>query len=214
MPCEVVPPQLNKLKSVSLDDENWRLIKTSTNRLSHLTVNGISPSTSKAEGLACRTDPQCDKIHSNSPGGKRAPMSTMEGPDGLTTHAPRLNHKGKAVNGLGSASVPSNQWKLHQQDVLISKFEFGEERFKADVRSNEKQTNDGGLTYQRVPRQLLDAPTQNMPPKGKVDGWKWKLSIKSSGGPTIQGTGPKWQGDTVNESVNPSDQFNQDRLCH
>ena len=83
-----------------------------------------------------------------------------------------------------------------------------------DVRSNEKRTNDNGLTYKRVPRQLLDMPTQNMPPKGEVDGCKWKLNIKNSGGPTIQGTGPKQLEDTVNESVNPSNQSNRDGSRH
>ena len=84
-------------------------MKTSTNGLSHLTVNGINPKASKVEGLACRTGPQHDKNHLNSPGGMWAPTSAMEGPDGLTTHAPELNHKGNTVNGSGRTSVPSDR---------------------------------------------------------------------------------------------------------
>ena len=214
MPREAVPPQLNKLKSVSLDGENQRLAKTSTDGLSHLTVDEINLKATKAEGLACGTGPQRDKIHSNSPGQTRAPTSTMEGPDGLTTHALGLNHKGKAVNGLGSASVPSDRRKSRQQGVSPPKFEFGDERIKTDVRSDEKRTNDKGLTYQRAPSQPLDAPTRNAPPKGKVDGWRGRPSIKTSGGPTIQGTGPKRLEDAENESVNPSDRSDRDGSRH
>ena len=159
VPCEAVPLQLNKPKSVRLNGENRKLAMTSTNGLSQFTVDGISPSASKAEGLACGTGPQCDKIHLNSPGQTRAPTSTMEGPDGLTTRALGLNHEGKAVNGLGSASVPSDRRKSRQQGVSIPKFEFGDERIKTDVRSDEKRTDEDGLTYQRVPTQPLDAPT-------------------------------------------------------
>ena len=42
VPCKAVPLQLNKLKSVSLDGENQRLAKTSTDGLSHLTVDEIN----------------------------------------------------------------------------------------------------------------------------------------------------------------------------
>ena len=215
VPHEAVPPQLNKLKLVSLDGENQQLAKTSTDGLSHLTVDEINLEATKAEGLACGTGPQCNKIHLNSPGQTRVPTSAMEGPDGLTTHAPVLNHDGEAVNVSGRTSVTSDRRKLHQQGVSIPKFKFGDERFKADVRSDEKRTNDEGLTYQRVPRQPLDAPTQNMPPKGKVDGYyKWKPSIESSGGPTTQAPGPKQLEDAVNESVNPSNRSDRDGSCH
>ena len=205
VPREAVPPQLNKLKLVSLDGKNRQLAKTSTDGLSHLTINEINLKATKVEGLACRTGPQCDKIHLNSPGQMRAPMSTMEGPDGPTTHAPAFNHKGNAVNKLGRTSVPSNQRKLCQQGISIPKFEFGDERIKTDVRSDKKQTNDDGLTYQRVPTQPLDVPTQNAPPQSEVDGYKWKPSTESSGGPTTQAPGPKRLEDAVNKSVNPSD---------
>ena len=87
---------------------------------------------------------------------------------------------------------------------MTPKFKFGDERFKVDIRSNEEWINEEGITYQRALTQLLDAPTQNMPPKDKVDGWRWKLSIKSSGEPTTQASGLKWQGDTENKLVNPS----------
>ena len=214
VPCEAVPPQLNELKSVSLDGENRWLAKTSTDRLSHLTVNEINLKATKAEGLACGTGPQRNKNHLNSPRGTRVPMSTMEGPDGLTTHTPGLNHRGQAVNELGRTSVPSNQQKLCQQGNSPPKFKFGDKRFKADVRSDEKRTNDKGLTYQRVPRQLLNAPTRNMPPKGKVDGYKWKLSTESSRGPTTQAPGLKQLEDAVNEWVNPSDRSDRDGSRH
>ena len=108
VPRKAVPPQLNKPKSFSLDGENRRLTKTSTDRLSHLTINEINLKATKAEGLACRTGPQRDKNHLNSPGGTRVPMSTMKGPDGIITYAPGLNHKGQAVNELGRTSVPSD----------------------------------------------------------------------------------------------------------
>ena len=62
--------------------------------------------------------------------------------------------------------------------------------------------------------QLLDAPTQNMPPKGEVDGYKWKLSTESSGGPTTQAPCPKRQEDAKNESVNPSDRSDRDGSRH
>ena len=214
VPHKAVPPQLNKLKSVSLDGKNRRLAKTSTDGLSHLTVNEINLKATKAEGLACGTGPQCNKIHLNSPGQTRAPTSTMEGPDGLITHTPELNHKGNAVNKLGSVSVPSDRQKSRQQGVLIPKFEFGDKRIKTDVRSDEKQTDEDGLTYQRVPTQPLDVPTRNAPPKGEVDGCKWKPSIESSGGPTTQAPGPKRLEDAVNVSVNPSDQSDQDGSRH
>ena len=159
VPREAVPPQLNKLKSVSLDGKNRQLTKTSTDGLSHLTIDEINLKATKAEGLACGTGPQHDKSHSNSPGGKRVPTSAMEGPDGPTTHAPALNNKGNAVNKLGRTSVPSDRRKSRQQGDSPPKFKFEDERFKVDVRSNEKWTNDEGLTYQRVLRQPLDVPT-------------------------------------------------------
>ena len=214
VPCEAVPLQLNKPKSVRLNGENRKLAMMSTNGLSQFTVDGIIPSASKVEGLACGTGPQCNKNHLSSPGGTRVPMSTMEGPDGLTTHTPGLNHKGQAVNELGRTSVPSARQKLCQQGNSPSKFKFGDERFKADVRSNEKQTNDKRLTYQRVLRQPLNAPTRNMPPKGEVDGYKWKPSTESSGGPTTQASGLKQLEDAVNELVNPSDRSDRDGSCH
>ena len=147
---EAVPPQLNKPKSNELDDESRKLATMSASGHSHLTIDGIHPKANKAEGLACGTDPQrkpCSQTCSNSPGGKRAPMSAMEGPDELTTHAPALNHKGKAVNESGSASVPSNRTRSCQQGISTAKFEFGDERIKTDVRSDEKQTDEDGLTF-------------------------------------------------------------------
>ena len=214
VPRKAVPPQLNKSKLFGLDGKNQRLVKTSTDGLSHFTVDGISPSASKAEGLACGTSPQRDKNHLNSPGGTRVPTSAMEGPDGLTTHALGLNHKGKAVNGSGSTSVLSDCARSCQQGVLIPKFKFGDERIKTDVRSDENRINEEGITYQRALIQPLDTLTQTAPPKGKVDGWRGRPSIKSSGGPTTQGTGLKRQEDTVNKSVNPSDRSDCDRLRH
>ena len=145
VPCKAVPPQLNKPKSFSLDGKNRRLTKTSTDGLSHLTIDEINLKATKAEGLACRTGPQCDKNHLNSPGGTRVPMSTMEGPDGIITYAPGLNHKGQAVNELGRTSVPSDWQKLCQQGDSPPKFKFGDERFKADVRSDEKRTSEEDL---------------------------------------------------------------------
>ena len=73
-----------------------------------------------------------------------------------------------------------------------------------DVRSDEKQINVEGLTYQRAPMQPLNTPTRNVPPIGEIDGWRAIMDAATSGGPTIQGTGPKRQEDAKNESVNPS----------
>ena len=47
-----------------------------------------------------------------------------------------------------------------------------------------------------------------------MDGCKWKPSIESSGGPTIQGTGPKQQEDAENGSVIPSDRSDRDGSRH
>ena len=142
------------------------------------------------------------------------PTSAMEGPDWPTTHAPALNHKGNAVNESGRTSVTSNRRKSHQLGVSIPKFKFGDERIKADVRINEKRINVEGLTYQRAPMQLLNAPTRNMPPIGKIDGWRAIMDAATSGGPTIQGTGLKRQEDAKNESVNPSDRSDRDGSHH
>ena len=53
-----------------------------------------------------------------------------------------------------------------------------------------------------------------MPPKGEVDGYKWKPSTESSGGPTTQAPGPKQLEDAVNKSVNPSDQSDRSGSRH
>ena len=105
---KTVQLQLNKPQSNRLDGKNQRLTTTSTNGLSHLTIDDVHPSAVEAEGLACGTGLQHNKSCSNLPGEMRAPMSAMEGPDGLTTHAPALNHRGKAVNRSVNASVPSD----------------------------------------------------------------------------------------------------------
>jgi len=85
---QMVQPQLNKPKSNRFDGESQRLAIASTNSLSHVTVDRIHLNAEEMGGLACRTGQQSVKGHSNSPGGLSAPMSTMEGPDGLTTRVP------------------------------------------------------------------------------------------------------------------------------
>ena len=138
----------------------------------------------------------------------------MEGPDGLTTHAPVLNHDGKAVNESGRTSVTSDRARSCQQGISTAEFEFGDKGIKANVRSDEKRTSEEGLTYQRALMQPLDTPTRNMPPKGEVDGYKWKLSTESSGGPTTQAPGLKRPENAVNKSVNPSDRSHRSGSRH
>ena len=152
-------PQLNKPKSNGFNGENRRLAIASTNSLSHVAVDGIYLNADKTEGLACGIGPQSIKSRSNSPGWLRAPKSAVEGSDRTTTRAPGWRHQQEAVNGSANTSIPSDQGRSHQQGNLTPKFKFGGERSKTDIRSDKKQTNEDGLTYQRVPRQPLNALT-------------------------------------------------------
>ena len=177
------------------------------------TVNRINPKASKANGLACRTDPQHNKNHLNSPGGTRVLMSTR-GPCWAHHSCSWVKPQRKGCKRVSKHGCSIWSRRSCQQGVSIPKFKFGDERSKMNVRSNEKWINKDGITYQRALTQLLDAPTQNIPSKDKVDGWRWKLSIKNSGGPTTQAPGLKWQEDTETKSINPSNWSNWDRSYH
>jgi len=131
----------------------------STNGLSHFTVDGKHLNVTKVEGLACRIGPQPIKSLSNLPGGLRTPMSIMADSDWSTTQAPAWRQQGEAVKGLVDASVQSDQGRLCHQGNLTTKIEFGGKGIEMDIRSKEKWTNSDGLTYQRVPSQLLNALT-------------------------------------------------------
>jgi len=111
------------------------------------------------EGLACGIGPHFVQGHSNSPVGLRAPTSTVESSDGLTAQVPGWKHQEEAVNGSVKPSNPSDQSRSRHQGNLTPKLEFGGETIKTDVRSDEKQTNGDGHTYERVPSQLLDPLT-------------------------------------------------------
>jgi len=76
---------------------------------------------------------------------------------------------------------------------------------EVDVRSNTKWTNGKGLTYQRVPSQLLNALTRNMPTTGKMAGWRGTTSAKGPDGLTTRVPGLKRQEDAVDELAKPSD---------
>ena len=83
-----------------------------------------------------------------------------------------------------------------------------------DVRSDKRQMNDNGLTYQRVQSQPWDPLTQNAPPTGKMDNLRAPMGAESSDGVTTQAPGLKQQDDTVNRLVKPSTASNQDGSCH
>ena len=162
--------QLNKLKSNRFNGKSQRLTTTSTNGLSHVTIDRIYLNTEETGGLACEIGLQCIKSWSNSLGGLRVPMSAMGNPDGPTTWAPAWRQRMEAVKESVDASNWSDGQRSCYQSNLTLNLEFGGERIKADIRSNEKQINEDGLTSKKVPRQLLDASTWNMHLTGKVDG--------------------------------------------
>ena len=161
--------QASELQTNELDGESRRLATASTNSLNHLAINKINLNAEETKGLACGTVPQRVQTCSNSPGGMRAPTSTMESSDGLNTQAPVLKWQGDAVNESAKPSITSNQDRSRHQGNLTPKFEFGGETIRMEVRKDERQTNSDGLTYQRVPSQPLEPLTRNTPPTGKTD---------------------------------------------
>ena len=142
------------------------------------------------------------------------PTSAMEGSDELTTRVPAWKRQGKAVNRSVDTSIRSNRSGSRQQGDLTPKLEFGGEMIKMDVRSEEKRKNIKGHTYQRAPNQPLNALTRNVPPTGKMDGWRAPTSAEGSDGSTTQGPGSKCQEDTVNGSASTSDRSDRDGSRH
>ena len=213
-PSQMVQPQLNKPKSIGFDGESRRLAIASTNGLSHVTVDGIYPNTEETGGLACGTGQRSVKRRSNSPGGLSAPTSAVEDADGPTTQVPTWKRQKDTVKESVDTSTRSDRSGSRQQGDLTPKLEFGGKTIKTDVRSDEKQENGEGHTYQRAPNRPLDPLTRNAPPTGKTDGWRATTSAESSDVSTTQGPGSKHQEDTVNGSVNASVPSDRRRSRH
>jgi len=57
---------------------------------------------------------------------------------------------------------------------------------EADIRKDKRQTDDKGHTYQRAPNRPLKPLTRNVPPTGKMDGWRVPTSTEGSDGSTTQ----------------------------
>ena len=207
-------PQLNKLKSNRFNGESQRLATTSTNSLSHVTVDGIHPNAKETEGLACGTGPQPIQTCSDSPGALSAPTSAVENADGHTTWIPAWKRQQDTVNGSENVSIPSDRRRSRQQGDLTTKSEFEGERMEADVRSDEKRSNDEGRTYQRAPYQPLEPLTRNAPPTGETDGWRAPTSAEGPDLSTTRGPGLKHQEDTVNGLAKPPVASDRKRSRH
>jgi len=139
------------------------------NGLNHLAINEIHPIAEETEGLACGIGPHFVQGRSNSPVGLRVPTSTVESSDGLTTRVPGWKHQEEAVNRSANPSDASDQNGLRCQGDLTPKLEFRGETTETDVRSDEKQMDGDGHTYQRAHSRPLDPPTRNVPPTGETD---------------------------------------------
>ena len=120
----------------------------------------------------------------------------------------------------GSCKRVSRRIRLIRLEEIASsrrldpKFDFGGERIKTDVRSDEKPMNRDGRTYQRAPYQLLEPLTRNAPPTGETHGWTAPTSAEGSEGSRTQAPGLNRQEDAVNELVKPSDRSDRDGSRH
>jgi len=85
---------------------------------------------------------------------------------------------------------------------------------EADIRKDERWTDDKGHTYQRAPNQPLEPLTRSAPPTGKMDGWRVPTSTEGSDGPTTQAPMLKRQEDAVNELAKPSDRSDRNGSRH
>ena len=85
---------------------------------------------------------------------------------------------------------------------------------EADIRKDERRTDDKGHTYQRAPNRPLEPLTRNAPPTGKMDGWRVPTSTEGSDGSTTQAPELKWQEDAVNKLAKPSDRSDRDGSRH
>jgi len=159
----------SELQTDELNGEHQRPARAGMNGLNHLAVDEIHLIAEEMEGLAHGIGPHFVQGHSNSPVGLRVPTSAVESSDGLTARVPGWKRQEEAVNGSVKPSDPSDRSRSRHQGDLTPKLKFAGEMIKTDVRSDEKRRDGDRHTYQRAQSQLLDPPTRNVPPIGKMD---------------------------------------------